>query len=258
MEISVNGEQRSVAAALSVAALLRGMGLDGKRLAVERNGEIVPKQPPRRHGARRRRPPRDRRRRRRRIGNQANMNDQLIIAGKAYSLAPARSAPASTRTSTKPARAVEASGARDRHGRDPPHQHRPERRTSRACSTPCRPRNTPAAQHRRLLHARTTRCARCAWRANCSTATTWSSWKCWATRKTLFPNMVETLDGGRNAGEGRLQGDGLHLRRSDHRQAAGGNRLRRGDAAGLADRLRHGHPQSRGTCSSSSTTPRCR
>ena len=43
MEISVNGEQRSVAAALSVAELLRGMGLDGKRLAVEKNGEIVPK-----------------------------------------------------------------------------------------------------------------------------------------------------------------------------------------------------------------------
>ena len=43
MEISGNGEQRSVAAALSVAELLRGMGLEGKRLAVERNGEIVPK-----------------------------------------------------------------------------------------------------------------------------------------------------------------------------------------------------------------------
>ncbi|MEZ5615322.1 MAG: sulfur carrier protein ThiS [Rhodocyclaceae bacterium] len=43
MEISVNGEQRSVAEALSVAELLRGMGLEGQRLAVERNGEIVPK-----------------------------------------------------------------------------------------------------------------------------------------------------------------------------------------------------------------------
>ena len=43
MEISVNGERRSVAAALSVADLLRGMDLEGKRLAVERNGEIVPK-----------------------------------------------------------------------------------------------------------------------------------------------------------------------------------------------------------------------
>ena len=43
MEISVNGEQRSVAAALWLAALLRGMGLEGERVAVERNGEIVPK-----------------------------------------------------------------------------------------------------------------------------------------------------------------------------------------------------------------------
>ena len=41
-------------------------------------------------------------------------------------------------------------------------------------------------------------------------------------------------------------------RRPDHRQAARGHRLRRGDAARLAHRLRHGHPQSRGTCSSSS------
>ena len=43
MEISVNGEQRRVADALSVAELLRSMGLEGRRLAVERNGEIVPK-----------------------------------------------------------------------------------------------------------------------------------------------------------------------------------------------------------------------
>jgi sulfur carrier protein len=43
MEISVNGEKRSFPAALSVAELLRGMDLEGKRLAVEKNGEIVPK-----------------------------------------------------------------------------------------------------------------------------------------------------------------------------------------------------------------------
>ena len=43
MEISVNGERRSVADAPSVAELLREMGREGKRLAVERNGEIVPK-----------------------------------------------------------------------------------------------------------------------------------------------------------------------------------------------------------------------
>ena len=43
MEIRINGERRQVAMALSVADLLRGMGLEGRRLAVERNGEIVPK-----------------------------------------------------------------------------------------------------------------------------------------------------------------------------------------------------------------------
>ena len=62
--------------------------------------------------------------------------------------------------------------------------------------------------------------------------------------QTLFPNMPRDPAGGRDAGEGRLQGDGLLLRRPDPGQAAGGDRLRRGHAAGLADRLGHGHPQS--------------
>jgi sulfur carrier protein len=48
MEIEVNGAARSVAEAATVAALLDEMQLAGKRLAVERNGEIVPKS---RHGA---------------------------------------------------------------------------------------------------------------------------------------------------------------------------------------------------------------
>jgi sulfur carrier protein len=43
MEIRVNGESRTVGFALSVAELLRDMGLEGKKVAVERNGEIVPK-----------------------------------------------------------------------------------------------------------------------------------------------------------------------------------------------------------------------
>ena len=47
MEIQVNGAARSVADAATVAALLDEMQLTGKRLAVERNGEIVPKS---RHG----------------------------------------------------------------------------------------------------------------------------------------------------------------------------------------------------------------
>jgi len=39
----VSTASSAASAALSVAELLRGMGLEGKRLAVERNGEIVPK-----------------------------------------------------------------------------------------------------------------------------------------------------------------------------------------------------------------------
>ena len=39
----VNGEARTLAAPATVFGLLESMGLVGKRLAVERNGEIVPK-----------------------------------------------------------------------------------------------------------------------------------------------------------------------------------------------------------------------
>jgi sulfur carrier protein len=48
IELTVNGEVRSVAAQATVAMLLDQMQLTGKRIAVERNGEIVPKS---RHGA---------------------------------------------------------------------------------------------------------------------------------------------------------------------------------------------------------------
>ena len=39
----VNGESRMIAAGASVATLLTQMALAGRRVAVERNGEIVPK-----------------------------------------------------------------------------------------------------------------------------------------------------------------------------------------------------------------------
>jgi sulfur carrier protein len=48
IELTVNGEVRTVAAQATVAMLLDEMQLTGKRIAVERNGEIVPKS---RHGA---------------------------------------------------------------------------------------------------------------------------------------------------------------------------------------------------------------
>jgi len=44
MEVTVNGAARIVeAASPDIAALIRALGLEGKRIAVERNGEIVPK-----------------------------------------------------------------------------------------------------------------------------------------------------------------------------------------------------------------------
>lgn len=43
IEITLNGKPLQVATGLSVAALLESQGLAGKRVAVEKNGEIVPK-----------------------------------------------------------------------------------------------------------------------------------------------------------------------------------------------------------------------
>ncbi len=47
IEVTINGEARRLPAAQSVAGLLESMALAGKRVAGERNGEIVPKS---RHG----------------------------------------------------------------------------------------------------------------------------------------------------------------------------------------------------------------
>lgn len=43
MQIHVNGEARDLAAGSTVADLLAAQALTGKRIAVERNGEIVPR-----------------------------------------------------------------------------------------------------------------------------------------------------------------------------------------------------------------------
>ena len=41
--LSINGSERSIAAGANVALLLDALELAGKRVAVERNGEIVPR-----------------------------------------------------------------------------------------------------------------------------------------------------------------------------------------------------------------------
>ena len=43
MQISLNGESRQLPDVSSVAALVESLGYTGKRIAVERNGEIVPR-----------------------------------------------------------------------------------------------------------------------------------------------------------------------------------------------------------------------
>ena len=48
MQILLNGEARQLDEGTTVSALLDTLGYTGKRLAVERNGEIVPKS---QHGA---------------------------------------------------------------------------------------------------------------------------------------------------------------------------------------------------------------
>ncbi|MBI1887943.1 MAG: sulfur carrier protein ThiS [Nitrosomonadales bacterium] len=41
--VSINGESRQFPQAISVAVLIDELGLTGKRIALERNGEIVPR-----------------------------------------------------------------------------------------------------------------------------------------------------------------------------------------------------------------------
>lgn len=43
MEISLNGEPRQFPSPMTVASLVEALGYAGKRVAVERNGEIVPR-----------------------------------------------------------------------------------------------------------------------------------------------------------------------------------------------------------------------
>ena len=43
MKVTVNGQERELAAPLTVAALLDTLGMAGKRVAVEVNREIVPR-----------------------------------------------------------------------------------------------------------------------------------------------------------------------------------------------------------------------
>jgi sulfur carrier protein len=43
MLVTINGAERRIAAPLTVARLVGELGFEGKRVAIERNGEIVPR-----------------------------------------------------------------------------------------------------------------------------------------------------------------------------------------------------------------------
>lgn len=43
MNITLNGENRLIDTGLTVSGLIEQLGFQGKRIAVERNGEIVPR-----------------------------------------------------------------------------------------------------------------------------------------------------------------------------------------------------------------------
>jgi sulfur carrier protein len=43
ISVNINGETRQLPDSLTIAALLDEMGLTGKRVALERNGDIVPR-----------------------------------------------------------------------------------------------------------------------------------------------------------------------------------------------------------------------
>jgi sulfur carrier protein len=43
LNITINGESRQFASALNVGGLIDQLGYTGKRIAIEKNGEIVPK-----------------------------------------------------------------------------------------------------------------------------------------------------------------------------------------------------------------------
>lgn len=43
LDLTINGESRQFPAPLTVAGLVEALGYAGKRIAVEKNGEIVPK-----------------------------------------------------------------------------------------------------------------------------------------------------------------------------------------------------------------------
>jgi sulfur carrier protein len=247
MDLIINGEPQQLPAPLSVAALLEARGLAGKRVAVERNGEIVAKS---RHaetllaaatGSKSsspsaaaeffRKPHHEQRspRHRRQVL-------RLAPAGRHRQVQGLRPDPRRDRRL----------GRRDHHGRHPPHQHRPGTGPALAAGSAAARAIHHPAQHRRLLHGRG-RGAHAAPRPRTARRPRAVQARSAGRSADPVPQHAGNPQGRRDPGQGRLPGHGVLRRRPDPGAHAGRHRLRRDHAAGLADRFRHGHPQSRGT-----------
>ncbi len=262
IQLSINGEPRGFPAPLDVARLLAELALAGKRVAVERNGEIVPRSRYAETRARRRRPAGDRGRGRRRLSTRAgsDMNapqDKAAATDAFVGHRPANptvracwSAPASTRTSTRRAAPSRPAAPRSSPWRSAAPT------SARTPSEPSLLDALPPSQYTYLPNT-----------AGCYTRRRRGAHAAPGARTARRPRPGEARSAGRpedavpqrgrNAHRGRtLVKDGFKVmvytsRRSDHRQAARGDRLRRGDAARVADRFRAWASSIRGTCSSS-------
>ena len=236
IDVVINGQTRGRSnAGTTVAALIAELGLGDRRVAVERNREVVPRAQHATTRARRRRSPRARHLRRRRLND-----DRHLEARRAHAHARASSsAPASTRRSTR-----RAPRSRPRAPRSSP---------SRSAASICRARSrrssTRSIARKYVLLPNTAGC----YTADDAIRTLHLARELGMDElvklevigdpKTLFPDNTATVEAAR-----RLVKEGFKVLPYctddlDHLQAARGRRLRRGDAARRADRLGPRHPQ---------------
>ena len=185
--LTVNGAARRFEAPLDVASLLEKLEMAGKKVAVERNGEIVPKSAHAETLLARRRPARDRGRGRRRLNERRARHRRqelrLAPAGR-HRQVPAisprrapRSRPRARRSS--PSRSAAPTSARTA--------------ASRACSRCCRLRSSPilpntAGCYTRADAVRTLRLAR-----ELLDGHDLVKLEVLGDPHTLYPNMPETL-----------------------------------------------------------------
>jgi sulfur carrier protein len=167
IQVTVNGKAHRFERPVEVAALLSTLNLVGKKVAVERNGEIVPRSA---HAST--------------VLADGDQLEIVVAVAEADSARRTRHrrqvlplAPAGRHRQVPrlraDARRGRRLGRRDRHRGDPPHQHRPERERAEPARRAAAVRSTPIFRTPPAATARPTRCARCASRASCSTGTIW-------------------------------------------------------------------------------------